>query len=83
MPLPDPTSRREIHHRSIEMRAFVRDDGLYDVEARLVDRKPFPFQRLSSPDAVPAGQALHDLWIRMTVDGDYIVKSIVAASDAT
>ncbi|WP_137890297.1 DUF2889 domain-containing protein [Ramlibacter sp. 2FC] len=83
MPLYEPSSRREIHHRVIDMRAYLRDDGLYDVEAHLIDRKPFPFQRPSSPDPIPAGQALHDLWIRMTVDKDYVVQEIAAASDVT
>lgn len=83
MPLPEAAARCPIHHRVIEMRAYARDDGLYDVEARLVDRKPFPFLRMSAPEPVPAGEALHDLWIRMTVDSDYTVRDIVAASDVT
>jgi hypothetical protein len=65
------------------MEAFVRDDGLYDIEARLVDRKPFPFVRMSSPTPTPAGDPLHDIWIRLTVDRDYVVRDIVAASDVT
>jgi hypothetical protein len=83
MPLAEPSARREIHHRIIDMRAFAREDGLYDVEAHLVDRKPFDFKRLSSPEPLPAGQAVHDLWVRMTVDEDYVVRSLVASSDAT
>jgi hypothetical protein len=83
MPLSEPRARREIHHRLIEMRAYAREDGLYDVEAHLVDRKPFDFARESARDPIPAGAALHDLWIRMTVDGDYVVRAIEAASDVT
>ncbi|MBB3181111.1 DUF2889 domain-containing protein [Variovorax sp. Sphag1AA] len=83
MPLSDPVSRRGVHHRIIDMQAFAREDGLFDVEAHLVDTKPFEFLRLSSPDPVPAGHALHDLWIRMTVTGDYTVRAIEAASDVT
>jgi len=84
MPLPDSPARREIHQRTIEMRAFARDDGLYDVEGRLLDSKPFDFVRPSAPDrAVPAGEALHDLWVRLTLDSDYVVRNIVASSDTT
>ena len=83
MPLPEAHPRRSIHRRRIEMEAFVRDDGLYDIEARLVDTKPFPFKRLSSPQPAPAGQALHDLWLRLSVDSDYVVREITASSDAT
>jgi Protein of unknown function (DUF2889) len=83
MPLSQPVARLEVHHRIIDMHAYAREDGLYDIEAHLVDTKPFDFVRLSSPHPVPAGTALHDLWIRMTVDSDYTVQAIEAASDIT
>jgi hypothetical protein len=83
MPLNPPVQRREIHHRVIDMRAYAREDGLFDVEARLVDRKPFPFQRTSTPEPWPAGSALHDLTIRMTVDDQYVVCEMTATSDVT
>lgn len=83
MPLSEPSVRREIHHRVIDMRVYARDDGQFDVEAHLVDRKPFDFKRLSLPEPLAAGQALHDLWLRLTVDGDYVVRAIEAASDVT
>ena len=65
------------------MQAYVREDGLYDVEAHLVDTKPFVFESLGRPLPVPPGQALHDLWLRLTVDGDFVVRDICAASDIT
>ena len=83
MPLSAPSNRLEVHHRIIDMKAYARDDGLYDVEAHLVDRKPFAFRRIASPEPLPAGQPLHDLWIRLTVDNQYVVRFIEAASDAT
>jgi Protein of unknown function (DUF2889) len=83
MPLSTPSTRQEIHHRNIDMRAFARTDGLFDVEARLIDTKPFAFERLGKPEPVPAGDALHDLWIRMTVDADYVVRAMEASSDVT
>jgi hypothetical protein len=83
MPLSDSAARREIHHRIIDMKAYAREDGLYDVEARLLDRKPFVFKRDSAPEPLPAGQALHDLWIRLTLDDQFVVRHIEAASDVT
>ena len=83
MPLSNSADRREIHHRVIDMRAFARDDGLFDVEARLVDRKPFAFLRIAKPEPTPAGLPLHDLSIRLTVDRDYVVRGLEAASDVT
>ncbi|HSW16889.1 MAG TPA: DUF2889 domain-containing protein [Ramlibacter sp.] len=83
MSLSPSAARREIHHRVIDMKAYARDDGWYDVEARLVDRKPFPFVRVGSMKNVAPGDALHDLWVRMTVDGEYVVRAIEASSDVT
>lgn len=83
MPMSNPVNHREIHHRTIDIKAFARDDGLYDVLAHLVDRKPFPFLRIDPYNPIPAGQPLHDFWIRITVDDGYVVRAIEAASDTT
>lgn len=83
MPLPLAAARREVHHRVIDMRAYARDDGLFDVEARLIDSKPFDYLRPSSPRPVPANEPLHDLWVRLTLDRDFFVRGIAAASDVT
>ena len=39
MPLPPSVPRDELHLRSIQLRGFRRSDGLYDIEARMVDTK--------------------------------------------
>lgn len=83
MPLSTAANRREIHHRLIDMKAYAREDGLFDVEAHLVDRKPFAFWRVHAPEPIPVGQPLHDMWIRLTVDDQYVVRGVAAASDVT
>ena len=83
MPLSSPAARREVHHRVIDMKTYAREDGLFDVEAHLVDTKPFDFVPLAWPEPVLANQPIHDLWIRLTVDGDYVVRAIEASSDVT
>lgn len=65
------------------MRAYARDDGLYDVEARLVDIKPYAHLRITSGDRWPANQPLHDLCIRLAVDDQLVVREIQASSDVT
>lgn len=83
MPISPPQARQEIHDRNIAVKVFARDDRLYDVEARLIDRKPFAFWRVQRDIPVPAGEPLHDLSIRVTVDGDLVVRAIEASSDTT
>jgi hypothetical protein len=83
MPLPTSIAREELHHRSISMKVYRREDGLYDVEAHLVDTKPFPFQRLDQPAATPAGQPLHDFWMRLVLDNEHTIHAIEVAPDTT
>ena len=83
MPLPSPVPREEIHCRRIEMRGYRRTDGLYDIEGRVVDTKPFDFHRRGATVPVSAGIALHDLWVRMVVDERFVVRDVIAVSDAT
>ena len=81
MPLPAPTSPRTMRHvRSITAQAFEREDGLWDIEARLTDTKPRPIVLASGPRA--AGEPVHDLWLRVTVDTALNIVDAVASSDA-
>ena len=82
MPLPAARPRRQIHTRRIELRAYLRDDGLYDLEAHLTDDKPDDFTVTVGP-LVPAGTPIHEMWVRLTIDDQFLVHDIVGASDAT
>lgn len=83
MPLTAAAEREEIHQRIISMKAYRRKDGLFDVEAHLHDSKPFAFQRVGRADPLPAGASQHDLWLRLTVDADHVVRAVESASDTT
>lgn len=67
--------RRPMHLRRIEMRAYARDDGLWDVEAHLRDEKPFPYV---DPGRGPqrADDAVHDIRVRLTLDDDRVVRDV-------
>ena len=82
MALPPPAPRDEIHLRRIELRGYRRHDGLYDIEARMVDTKSGDLT-LPEGRVVSAGEALHDMSIRMVVDEDLKVIDIVASTDAS
>lgn len=83
MPLPTSVDREEIHQRNVCMKAWRRSDGLFDVEAQLVDTKPFEFHRMLSGRTVRAGEPVHDLWVRLTVDAELVVRAVMASSDVT
>jgi hypothetical protein len=82
MPLPPSMERSEIHQRGIELRGYRRVDGLYDIEARMVDTKASDLT-LEAGRVVPQGEPIHDMSIRIVVDEDLTVIDIVASTDAS
>lgn len=81
MPLSPPTSRRALKHtRTIQVEAFARDDGLWDIDARITDIKTRDAKLASG--VRPAGEPMHDLWLRLTIDTQLNVVEAEAVSDA-
>lgn len=80
MPLSPPDSRQAAHHRRIELHGYNRDDGLFDIEARLTDTKTYGF---STDDRgwVDQGEPLHGMSMRMTIDEDMMIVKFEAATD--
>lgn len=64
------------------MHGYRRADGLFDIEGHLVDTKTYPFANLDRGTIAP-GEALHEMWIRLTVDDDLLVIACEAATDAS
>ena len=83
MPLPASIEREELHQRQVTMRAYHRADGLFDVEARLVDTKTVSFIGPLSTTPLAAGEPIHDLWIRLVIDLGSVIHEAVAVSDST
>lgn len=81
MPLKAPAKREHLHDRNIACRGFCRDDGLFDIEAHLTDTKSYDFPNRER-GKVAAGEAVHDMWIRLTVDEDLTVREIQAEIDS-
>jgi len=81
MPLKPSVEREQIHQRDIECRGYRRADGLWDIEGRMVDTKTYGFDNRHR-GRVEAGQPVHDMWIRITLDDRLEIKAIEAASDS-
>jgi hypothetical protein len=82
MPLPDPAPRELLHLRDIQLRGWQREDGLYDIEAYLLDTKAHPFEN-ETLGMREAGAPVHGLWLRLTIREDMEVVACEAASDHT
>ncbi|XQU69833.1 DUF2889 domain-containing protein [Cupriavidus sp. H18C1] len=77
---PPPVNRALRHRRAITAEAYLREDGLWDIEARLTDTKPRDIP-LAGGGVRPIGQPLHDLWLRVTIDLRMNVVDAEACSD--
>ncbi len=72
----DDVKREELHFRRIDMRGYSRSDGLYEVEGRVVDHKPYDMAPLDGGRATLANEAIHDMGVRLVFDADMFVRGI-------
>jgi len=81
MPLPAcEIARTPLHTRTYRVDAFVREDGLVDLEAELVDVKGYDFPR-SSGEIHKAGRPVHHMHLRVTIDDSFTITAAQAAYD--
>lgn len=80
MPLSEPAARELLHARDIEIRGYCREDGLYDIEAQLTDAKSYGFSN-QDRGFIEAGEKLHHMWLRLTVDDSMQIVASEAATD--
>ncbi|AKJ26798.1 DUF2889 domain-containing protein [Caldimonas brevitalea] len=81
MALPTAAPQRQLkHRRSIDLAVYVRDDGLWEVDARLVDVKTRDHQLASGVRR--AGEPFHDMTLRLVVDRELNIVSAGAVTDS-
>ena len=65
--LSKPATREQLHTRNITCQAFRRDDGLYDIEGEMRDRKHYAFPN-DLRGTVDALEPYHHMQVRLTVN---------------
>lgn len=81
MPLPVSEIARELTHtRRVRFEGYKRADGLWDIEAHLYDVKSHDYPLKTGVRR--AGQAVHEMWLRLTIDTQFNVCDAIAVSDA-
>jgi hypothetical protein len=81
MPLSNPVAREHLHTRSYDFRGYRRKDGLWDIEGRITDVKTYGFPNRHRGE-VAAGEPVHDMWVRLTLDDHFTVVGIEVTTDA-
>ncbi|WP_082498249.1 DUF2889 domain-containing protein [Pseudorhodoferax sp. Leaf267] len=82
MPLPPPAPRIQAHTRRIEYHGYHREDGLWDIEGHLRDTKAYD-QTTRLGRVRLAGDPVHDMEVRVTIDDAMTVVDIHASMRAT
>ena len=82
MPLSPPAPRELVHTRRITIEGHKRGDGLYDIEAQLTDTKSFG-QTNHDRGYIAAGEPIHGMWLRLTIDPSMEIVAAEAVSDHT
>ena len=81
MPLTKPAARKLAHTRVVTCHGYQRDDGLWDIEGRIVDTKPYRFKNRDRGGWIETDEALHDMSIRLTINPDFEVIDVDAIID--
>ena len=81
MPLPEPAARDPIQTRQIEISSFRRQDGMWDVEGRLVDVAAVSIKNYTG-GIIEAGDPIHDMRLRLTLDDTVEIVSVDVSMDA-
>lgn len=76
-------TREELHSRCIDMRGFRRNDGLYEVQGRVVDRKTYDFTIRNWDRIIPAHEPIHNMGVSLVFDDKMIVKEVHTFTDAS
>ncbi len=80
MPLPNSIAgRRHLHTRTIKIDGYEREDGLFEIEGHLTDVKHFDVN--ASHFSRKAGDPVHDMKIRLTMDGEMNIVDAFAVTD--
>ena len=81
MPLPLQDVERELTHtRRVRFEGYKRADGLWDIEAHLSDIKNHDYHLKTGVRR--AGQPIHEMWLRLTIDRNLTILEAAASMDA-
>jgi hypothetical protein len=80
MPLSSAAvDRSRLHVRAVTYEGYRRSDDLFDIEGHLTDVKDRDYTLLTGVRR--AGEPVHDMWIRLTIGRDYLIRAIEVRTD--
>lgn len=84
MPLSPAAPRTTQHSRHVTCKGYLREDGLWDIEGHLIDVKDHAIpSRERNNGQIPAGEPIHDMALRITIDLQLNIVDAEASMDYT
>jgi hypothetical protein len=80
MPLSAPAERQPLHTRRVTCKGYFRRDGLFEIEGHITDEKSYD-QHDEYRGDMRAGDFVHNMRIRLTVDARMTIVDAEAATD--
>lgn len=75
---PENVDRALMHNRNIDVKGYLREDGLWEVEAVLADTKSHVINLPDRGD-IPVGDHLHHMILTLVVDESLLIKEVRAS----
>ncbi len=73
-------ARQPLHVRTINLEGFEREDGLFEIEARLTDVKARDY--LIATGLRRAGAPIHDMWVKVAVTAAFEIVAVDVRAEA-
>ena len=70
-------NRKKLHQRTLDIQGFQRDDGLWDIEGKMIDMKSYAFAN-KDRGMIAAGEPLHEIHMRLTLDDEFCIHDVEA-----
>ncbi|MBV1882856.1 MAG: DUF2889 domain-containing protein [Pseudomonadales bacterium] len=80
MAFPPAAPRKHLHNRNIDCQGYLRDDGFWDIEARIVDVKTYTVDNRWRGPLEP-GNPIHNMGVRLTIDHTFTVREVATTMD--
>ncbi len=75
MNLNPSAPRKHLHTRTIEFNGYLRDDGLWDIEAAMRDVRAYAYQSRER-GAEPPPSTVHHMLLRVTLDDQLTIQAV-------
>ena len=76
----DNVKRKLLHNRNISLKGYIRDDELFEIEAKLIDTKNYDFEN-HDRGIIKKNTPIHEMKIKLVLDENLFVVDAEAKTE--